>query len=61
MQQKHEYTNDKVGCDSRDDAEEVMREDNGVEMGENTERESNNGKEPESDKEDEEEKNEGFE
>eukprot|EP00957_Ditylum_brightwellii_P083075 6315121-Ditylum_brightwellii.AAC.1 len=36
--QKHEYKNDKVGCDGRDDTEEVMREDNGVEMGENAER-----------------------
>jgi hypothetical protein len=61
--QKHEYKNDKVGRDSRDDIEEVIREDNGVEMGENAERENNNEKESESEKEEEEEeeKNEGFE
>eukprot|EP00957_Ditylum_brightwellii_P097967 7462025-Ditylum_brightwellii.AAC.1 len=59
--QKHEHINDKVGCDSRDDTEEVIREDNGVEIGENYERENNNEKEPESDKEEEEEENEGFE
>eukprot|EP00957_Ditylum_brightwellii_P084220 6403768-Ditylum_brightwellii.AAC.1 len=58
MQTKHEYTNDKVGYDSKDDTEEVTRKDNGVEMGENAERENNNQKEPESE---EEEKNERFE
>ena len=42
--QKHEYINDKVGCDSRDDTEEVMREDHGVEMGKNAERGNNNEK-----------------
>eukprot|EP00957_Ditylum_brightwellii_P167633 12761089-Ditylum_brightwellii.AAC.1 len=42
--QKHEYINDKLGCDSRDDIEEVTREDNGVEMGENAERENNTEK-----------------
>eukprot|EP00957_Ditylum_brightwellii_P056964 4317701-Ditylum_brightwellii.AAC.1 len=57
--QKQEYINDKVGCDSSDDTEKVMREDNGVEMVENAEKENNNEKEPES--EEEEEKNEGFE
>eukprot|EP00957_Ditylum_brightwellii_P073642 5595604-Ditylum_brightwellii.AAC.1 len=57
--QKHEYINDKVGCDSRDDIEEVIREDNGVETGQNTERENCNKKELESDEE--EDKNEGFE
>jgi hypothetical protein len=31
-------------CDGRDDIEEVIREDNGVEMGENSERENNNEK-----------------
>eukprot|EP00957_Ditylum_brightwellii_P054506 4129906-Ditylum_brightwellii.AAC.1 len=56
MQTKHEYINDKVGCDSRDDTVELMREDNGVEMGENAERENNIEKESESDKEEEEEK-----
>ena len=38
--QKHEYITEKVGCDSRDDTDEVMRKDNGVEMGENAERET---------------------
>eukprot|EP00957_Ditylum_brightwellii_P014709 1109244-Ditylum_brightwellii.AAC.1 len=56
--QKHEYINDKLDCDSRDDIEEVMREVNGVEMGDNVERENNNEKEPDS--EEEEEENEGF-
>eukprot|EP00957_Ditylum_brightwellii_P177235 13501901-Ditylum_brightwellii.AAC.1 len=42
--QKHECINDKVGCGSRDDIEEVIREDNGVEMGENAERENSNEK-----------------
>eukprot|EP00957_Ditylum_brightwellii_P122235 9321380-Ditylum_brightwellii.AAC.1 len=37
--QKHVYKNDKVGCDSRNDTEEVIREDDGVEMGESAERE----------------------
>eukprot|EP00957_Ditylum_brightwellii_P140755 10722266-Ditylum_brightwellii.AAC.1 len=46
--QKNEYINDKVGYNSRDDTEEIIREDNGVEMGENTERENNNEKESES-------------
>eukprot|EP00957_Ditylum_brightwellii_P082770 6293006-Ditylum_brightwellii.AAC.1 len=60
--QKYEYINDKVGCDSRGDTEEVMREDNEVEIGENAERENSNEKEPESEEEEEEEeKNEGFE
>eukprot|EP00957_Ditylum_brightwellii_P080091 6091217-Ditylum_brightwellii.AAC.1 len=45
---KHDYINDKVGCESRDYTEEVIREDNGVEMGENTKRENNNEKESES-------------
>eukprot|EP00957_Ditylum_brightwellii_P119921 9151654-Ditylum_brightwellii.AAC.1 len=58
--QKHGYINDKLGCDSRDDTKEVMREDNGVEMGENAERENNNVKEPESEEEEEEEKNKSF-
>eukprot|EP00957_Ditylum_brightwellii_P081755 6220267-Ditylum_brightwellii.AAC.1 len=49
--QKHEYKNDKVGCDSRDDTEEVIKEDNGVEMGENADRENNNEKELESEEE----------
>eukprot|EP00957_Ditylum_brightwellii_P209672 15362736-Ditylum_brightwellii.AAC.1 len=40
--QKHEYKNDKLGCDSRDNTEEVIREDNGVEMIKNSERENNN-------------------
>ena len=50
---KHEYINDKVGCDSRDDTEEVMREDNGVKMGENAKRKNDNEKEPESEEEEE--------
>ena len=49
--QKNVYINDKVGCDSRDNTEEVIKEDNGVEMSENAERENNNEKESESDKE----------
>eukprot|EP00957_Ditylum_brightwellii_P195712 14911182-Ditylum_brightwellii.AAC.1 len=48
----------RIGCDSRDDIEEVMRGDNGVEMGDNVERENNNEKESESE---EKEENEGFE
>eukprot|EP00957_Ditylum_brightwellii_P125872 9594898-Ditylum_brightwellii.AAC.1 len=57
--QKHVYKIDKLGCDSRDDIEEVIREDDGIEMGENVERENNNEKELESGEE--EERNEGFE
>eukprot|EP00957_Ditylum_brightwellii_P085972 6541073-Ditylum_brightwellii.AAC.1 len=58
--QKHKYINDQVGCNSRDDTEEAIREDNGVEMGKNDERENINEEESESEEE-EEEKNEGFE
>eukprot|EP00957_Ditylum_brightwellii_P094539 7199310-Ditylum_brightwellii.AAC.1 len=50
--QIHVYKNDKVGCDSSDDIEEVIREDNGVEIDENAERENNNAKESESEEED---------
>jgi hypothetical protein len=35
----HEYENDKIDDDNRDDEEEMKKEDNGVEMGENTDRE----------------------
>eukprot|EP00957_Ditylum_brightwellii_P073563 5589862-Ditylum_brightwellii.AAC.1 len=58
--QKHVYKNKKLGCDSRDDIEEVIRENNGVGMGDNVEKENNNKQESESEEE-EEEKNEGFE
>eukprot|EP00957_Ditylum_brightwellii_P092702 7058907-Ditylum_brightwellii.AAC.1 len=48
--QKHVYKNEKLGCGSRDDIEEVIREENGVEMGDSIEKENNNNKESESEK-----------
>eukprot|EP00957_Ditylum_brightwellii_P192663 14670091-Ditylum_brightwellii.AAC.1 len=38
---KHEYKNEKIGYDS---IEKVIREDNGVEIGESAERKNNNEK-----------------